>query len=196
MKRLPLISTVAAVAAVSASLAYWGLQLYKPQQRPIAAPPLQAAAGPQIDSARGLFGGEVAVAAASSYQLRGVVAAANGRGSVAIIATDAQPAKAFPVGAEVVPGVTVKDVQPRFVLLQEGGVQKRVDLMPVENGAGAALAPPLPGQAPAQPPAAPNAPPQSPMTGGPIEPSPCPILTAPPQRVVTPPPGNAPPQLQ
>lgn len=194
MKRLPLISTVAAVAALSASLAYWGLQLYKPQQRPIAAPPIQAAAGPQIDSARGLFGGEVAVAVASSYQLRGVVAAANGRGSVAIIATDAQPAKAFPVGAEVVPGVTVKDVQPRFVLLQEGGVQKRVDLMPVES-AGAALAPPLPGQAP-PPPAAPNAPPQSPMTGGPAEPTPGPILTAPPQRVVAPPSGNAPPQLQ
>ncbi|MBB3121881.1 type II secretion system protein N [Pseudoduganella violacea] len=196
MKRLPLISTVAAVAALSASLAYWGLQLYKPQQRPIAAPPVQAAPGPQIDSARGLFGGEVAVAAASSYQLRGVVAAANGRGSVAIIATDSQPAKAFPVGAEVVSGVTVKEVQPRFVLLQEGGVQKRVDLMPVDSAPSASLAPPLPGQPgqPMSPP--PNVQPQSPMTGGPAEPTPGPILTAPPQRVVTPPPGNAPPQLQ
>ncbi|UTY56849.1 type II secretion system protein N [Massilia sp. erpn] len=196
MKRLPLISTVAAVAALSASLAYWGLQLYKPQQRPIAAPPVQVAPGPQIDSARGLFGGEIAVAAASSYQLRGVVAAANGRGSVAIIATDSQPAKAFPVGAEVVSGVTVKEVQPRFVLLQEGGVQKRVDLMSLDSAGAATLAPPLPGQSGQPMPPAPNAPPQSPMTGGPAEPAPGPILTAPPQRVVTPSPGNAPPQLQ
>jgi hypothetical protein len=37
MKRLPLFVTVLAVVLLSASLAYWGLQLFKPQQRAIAA---------------------------------------------------------------------------------------------------------------------------------------------------------------
>lgn len=135
MKRLPLICSVAAVAALSASLAYWGLQLFKPKQRPIAPPPVAQAADVNVDAARGLFGGQTAVAAVSNYQLRGVVAAANGRGSVAIIATDGQPAQAYAVGKEVAPGVAVKDVQPRFVTLLEGGVQKRLDLAVDEGSA-------------------------------------------------------------
>ncbi|WP_431475703.1 type II secretion system protein N [Massilia eburnea] len=129
MKRLPLICSVAAVAVLSASLAYWGMQLFKPKQRPIAAVPVAQVPEANMDAARGLFGGNTAVAAVSNYQLRGVVADTRGNGSVAIIAADGQPAKAFPVGAELSPGVSVKEVQPRHVILMEGGVQKRLDLM-------------------------------------------------------------------
>ena len=78
MKRLPLILTVLAVVALSASLAYWGLQFFKPQQRPIAAVPLQPAPQANIEAAKGLFGGQTTVAAVSNYQLKGVVAAAGG----------------------------------------------------------------------------------------------------------------------
>ncbi|HEY0588268.1 MAG TPA: type II secretion system protein N [Pseudoduganella sp.] len=129
MKRLPLICSVAAVAVLSASLAYWGMQLFKPKQRPIAAVPVAQVPEANMDAARGLFGGNTAVAVVSNYQLRGVVADTRGRGSVAIISADGQPAKAFPVGSELSPGVSVKEVQPRHVILMEGGVQKRLDLM-------------------------------------------------------------------
>ncbi|HJV02157.1 MAG TPA: type II secretion system protein N [Burkholderiaceae bacterium] len=128
MKRLPFILTVAAVAALSASLAYWGLQLFKPQQRPIAAAPVAPAPEPSLDAAKGLFGGQIAVAVASNYQLKGVVAAGVGRDSAAILAVDNKPAVALAVGREVAPGVTVKEVHPKFVLLSEGGVVKRIDL--------------------------------------------------------------------
>ena len=50
--------------------------------------------------------------------------------SVAIIATNGDAPKAYPVGKEVAPGVTVQDVQPRYVTLLDGGVQKRLDLLP------------------------------------------------------------------
>ena len=129
MKRLPLICSVAAVAVLSASLAYWGMQLFKPKQRPIAAVPVMQVPEANMDAARGLFGGNTAVAVVSNYQLRGVVADTRGHGSVAIISADGQPAKAFPVGSELSPGVSVKEVQPRHVILMEGGVQKRLDLM-------------------------------------------------------------------
>jgi len=151
LKRLPLICSVAAVAVLSASLAYWGLQLFKPKQRPIAPPPVTQAAEANVDAARGLFGGQTAVAAVSNYQLRGVVAAANGRGSAAIISADGQPAQAYPVGKEVAPGVVVKEVQPRFVTLLEGGVQKRLDLA-VDEGSAAngvqSVMPPAPAPMP------------------------------------------------
>jgi general secretion pathway protein C len=92
LKRLPLICSVAAVAVLSASLAYWGMQLFKPKQRPIAAVPVTQQPEANMDAARGLFGGNTAVAVASNYQLRGVVADTRGHGSVAIISADNQPA--------------------------------------------------------------------------------------------------------
>jgi general secretion pathway protein C len=181
MKRLPVPVTVAtfgAIAALSASMAYWGMQLFKEQQRPIAAVVHQAPPEPSIEAAKGLFGGDIAVAVASNYQLKGVVAAINGRHSVAIIAADGQPPKAYPLGTEVAPGVKVQEVGPRHVVLSEGGMPKRIEL-PADapsSGGAAAMLPPLP--APATPPAMQPAPqppmpvpqnmppPQTPMTGG------------------------------
>ena len=37
MKRLPLLFSLLAVIALSASIAYWVMQLYKPAQRPLTA---------------------------------------------------------------------------------------------------------------------------------------------------------------
>jgi general secretion pathway protein C len=146
MKRLPLLTTVVAVAALSASLAYWGLQLFKPQQRAIAAPPAQPVAQLNVDAAKGLFGGQIAVAAVSNYQLKGVVAA-RGQDSAAILSVDNKPTVALAIGKEVVPGVVVKEVHPRYVLLSEGGAIKRVELA---SDAGATSGPSslLPGQSP------------------------------------------------
>ena len=126
MKRLPLILNVLAVAAFSASCAYWALQLYKPAQRPIAAPPPAARAAPGVASATGLFGGAQVAAVASNYQLTGVVAA--GRDSVAILVADGNPPKAVRLGREVTPGVVVQEVHPRYVMLSDSGVARRVDL--------------------------------------------------------------------
>ncbi len=194
MNRLPFLATLAAVVALTASVAYWSLQLFKPAQRPIAAPPVQEAAPPSMDAARGLFGGQVAVAAVSTYQLRGVVAARNGQRSVAIISANGEPPKAYPVGKEVAAGITVQDVQPRFVTLLEGGVSKRLDLPP-DDGASmtttAALpavvrAAPLPQQP--QPAPTPSATPMvTPPPGTPVGPpgQVAPVQTAPAQRPAT-----------
>ena len=170
MKRLPLLITVLAVAALSASLAYWGLQLFKPQQRPIAAVPMQAAPETNIEAAKGLFGGQVVAAAVSNYQLKGVVAA-NGPDSAAIIAADGKPAMAYGVGREVAPGVTIKEVHPKYVLLSEGGTVKRIDL-PSDAGVRSEpspnlLASPLPQVQPA-----PQAAPQPALQPGPLPPQP------------------------
>lgn len=150
MKRLPLLCTAAAVAALTASLAYWGLQLFKPAQRPIAAAALPAAPELNLEAAKGLFGGEIAVAVASNYQLKGVVAA-RGRDSAAILAVDGKPAVALAEGREVAPGVTVKEIHPKYVLLSENGATKRLDLpsdAAAGIGASPSMAPPLPPPSP------------------------------------------------
>ena len=129
MKRLPQLTSLLAVVALSVSLAYWAMQLFKAPQRPINPPPVPVVQDASVEAGASRFGGQVSVATASNYQLKGVVAASNGRGSVAIISSDGKPSVALPEGAEVAPGVTVQEVHARHVLLLDGGVSKRIDLV-------------------------------------------------------------------
>lgn len=156
MKRLPQLTSLLALVALSVSLAYWAMQLFKAPQRPINPPPVPVVQDASVEAGAALFGGQVSVATASNYQLRGVVAPANGRGAVAIIATDGQPAKAYPSGTEVAPGVTVREVQARYVLLQDGGVVKRVELVADDKALALPSMTPLPATMPTPPVPAPN----------------------------------------
>jgi general secretion pathway protein C len=169
MKRMTVVYSLLAVILLSASLAYWGLQLFKPQPRPQVAAAQATMPDPAIDAAAGLFGGQ-SVAVVSNYQLKGVVAANPARDGVAIIVADGKPPAAYKVGQDIAPGVTVKEVQARFVMLSEGGVAKRLDL-PAEGkgsnslsqsgngGPPASVAPPVQQQ--------PNVPPPPPPTMNP-----------------------------
>jgi len=195
-KRLPLVLSLLGVILLAVSLAYWIMQLYKPVQRPIAAVPRTSMPEPSIDAAATLFGGQVATASASNYQLTGVVAA--GRDSVAIIVAEGSPPKALKVGKEVAPGITLAEVHPRYVMLSDGGVMKRLDLAadtkPAAPMGGAAVPPGAPAAAltaapPSagavqEPPMAPGAiqqPTQSQEFGNPAEPT---------QQHEAPPPAN------
>ena len=151
MKRLPLVLSLVAVIALSASIAYWVMELYKPAQRPMAAIPQASMPDPAPDAGATLFGGQAVTAGPSNYQLTGVVAA--GRDSVAILVVDGQPPRALVVGKEIVSGVTVKEVHPKYVMLSEGGVLKRIDPATDDKaGANLALAAPTSNQPQSQPP--------------------------------------------
>ena len=132
-KRLPLLLSLLGVILLAASIAYWVLQLYQPPQRPIAAVPVAQMPDPAIDAAATLFGGQVAAASATNYQLTGVVAA--GGNSAAIIVAEGSPPKALVVGKELSPGVTLAEVHPRYVMLSDNGVMKRIDLAADTKGA-------------------------------------------------------------
>lgn len=198
MKRLPILLSLCALIALSASLVYWLLQLYQPAQRPLAAAPASALAEPGVDAAATLFGGQASTALASNYQLTGVIVA--GRDSVAIIVADGSPPKALKLGREVASGVTVQEVHPRYVLLSDGGVLKRIELATdakVLSSAAALL--PAPQQFQLQPPEPP--PPQQeptqqtqqpqPQDGAPTMPGPV-DATAPPNAGAAPFPGTPP----
>jgi general secretion pathway protein C len=199
-KRLPLLLSLLGVILLAASLAYWILQLYQPPQRPIAAVPQAAMPDPTIDAAATLFGGQVSVASATNYQLTGVVA--DGNSSVAIIVAEGSPPKALRVGKELAPGITLAEVHPRYVMLSDGGVMKRVDLATDTKPAAALGGAPgggAPGGAPGGPPGgmpqqnfpqpqqittAPaaqpvQAVPEPPMSPGAVQPQPQPSMTNP-----------------
>ncbi|MGB7480763.1 MAG: type II secretion system protein N, partial [Burkholderiaceae bacterium] len=98
-------------------------------------------------AAAGLFGGRAATVVASNYQLKGVVAAADGSDSVAILSANGKPAQSVRQGAEIAPGAVVKEVHRGYVVVSEGGVPKRVEL-PETAPKSAALTNPV---APARP---------------------------------------------
>jgi general secretion pathway protein C len=125
-KRLPLFISFILFVALAASAAYWFQEFKKPPARTMVAPPEQATDLTAQDAA-GLFGGHQ-VAAASNFQLKGVVAARQVSDGVALLVADGKPTQAVKVGAEVVPGVSLKEVHPQYVLLSDGGVLKRIDL--------------------------------------------------------------------
>ena len=129
MKRMPLLVTFLLFVALCASATYWAMKLVRPPARPLAAPVVAAPPELPLDVAALLFGGRPqAVGAASNYQLKGVVVAANGRESVAILSADGKPAQAVGLNTEFQPGVSVREVHAQYVLLSEGGVMKRVAL--------------------------------------------------------------------
>ncbi len=142
MKRLPVLLSFIIVLALSASLAYWAMQLLKPPERPIAMTQVQNAAPANLQAAAGLFGGQSVSNAASNYRLTGVIAAGDshrsaGRRSAAIMVIDGKAPQAVPVGRAVAPGVLLTEVHPKYVLLSDGGAIKRVDLDANPKGAGA-----------------------------------------------------------
>jgi general secretion pathway protein C len=176
-KRLPLLLSLLCLILLAASLAYWILQLYQPPQRPIAAAPHAAQPDPPVDAAAALFGGQLAVASATNFQLTGVIA--SGRDSVAILVAEGAPPKALKVGREISPGVKLAEVHPRYVMLSDGGALKRVDLAPdTKNTASVGGAPPpAPVNAPIAMPQ--GVPPQNAQT----MPAPQPPQAGPPDRI-------------
>jgi general secretion pathway protein C len=134
MKPQALAASFILFVALCASVAYWGMQLFKPPVRPVAAP---HEVKPEIhpEAVSMIFGGRPpSTAVASNYQLKGVVVSGTPDESVAILETMGKPPKAVAVNAEVTSGVVVKEVHPKYVILTEGGVAKRVEL-PATAGA-------------------------------------------------------------
>jgi general secretion pathway protein C len=160
MKRLPVIASFVLFIAVCGSAAFWAMQLFKPPLRAVAAPPPASRPAPRLEAAVELFGGRSNIAVATNFQLKGVVASGTPGESIAILSADGKPAQAVRANAEIIPGVVVKEVHARYVLLSEGGAIKRVELPEGAKGQGGVEnVPPPPG--PGFPPIAPQSAPQN-----------------------------------
>ncbi len=114
--------------ALCASIAYWGLQLYDPPLRPVAASASTQTTAPRMEAAAAVFGGQASTEVASNFQLKGVIFSGTPRDSVAIIAIEGKPPQAFRADTEVVPGVKVQEVHRQYVVLSEDGAMKRIEL--------------------------------------------------------------------
>lgn len=163
MKRLPLLVSFALFLALCASLAYWALQLFAPPPRPVSAPPQAERKMPPIAAAENLFGGHATSSTMVNMQLRGVIHAGKASDSEAILVAGNEPPQYLKVEAEVTEGVRVKEIHPRYVVLDDHGVSREVNLPEFAPTPVPTLKPNTtnqqpPNQQPANPPAAPGAP--------------------------------------
>lgn len=131
MKRLPLLLSFVMFIALSMSLSYWGMQMFKPAVRAVSAPVTAAAFEPGVGQWGAAFGrNPVAEVAASNYQVKGVLVAANARDSAAIISADGKPAMTVAVERELAPGVKLMEVHKTYILISEAGLIKRIEVWP------------------------------------------------------------------
>lgn len=130
MKRLPTLLSLVFFLALCASLAYWLLQWLAPQPHPVAAPPVAERSLPPLASAANLFGGSAHGNTLASVQLRGVIRAGRAGDSVAIIATEGRPPRALKVDAEIEPGLILKEIHVRTVVLSDKGAERELTLPP------------------------------------------------------------------
>ena len=128
MTRLPLLVSFVLFLALCASLAYRALQLFAPAPRAVSAPPQAERKVAPIAAAGNLFGGHAQANTMANMILRGVIYVGRSGGSEAILVTDNAPPKYVKVSAEVTDGVTVKEIHPRHVVLDDHGVSREVSL--------------------------------------------------------------------
>ena len=171
MKRLPALLSLLLFVALCASIAYWVLQWLAPAPRPVAAPPVAGQPMPPLSAASNLFGGNPQ-SGASVVQLRGIIHSGRASDSVAIVAVEGKPPRALRVRSEVMPGLQLKEIRARTVILSERGGDREVMLpefstitvaaqTAAQTGteAGAPAEPAAQAQPPAQSPPAAQAPP-------------------------------------
>ncbi|MBC3932773.1 type II secretion system protein N [Undibacterium curvum] len=129
MKRLPVISGLIAFALLCMTLSFWGLKFFKVQSRGVAAPVQQSTLEPGSGQWGGIFGDSaLPQAAISNHQLKGVVLARRANESAAVISTDGKPGRAVGIGAELAPGVVLKEVYAQYILISDNGALKRLEL--------------------------------------------------------------------
>ncbi len=128
MKRLPVMVSFVLFLALSATLAYWIVQWTAPEPRAVSAPPKSERTMPPISAAASVFGGRSPGSAIASVQLRGVVHSGSSAGSVAIIAVEGKPPRALTANSEIAPGVIVKEILNKTVVVSEKGVERELSL--------------------------------------------------------------------
>jgi general secretion pathway protein C len=167
MKRLPLLMSFVMFVLLCMSLSYWGMQVIKPKVRSVNAPVNTNTVEPGEGQWGSLFGrNPIAEAAASNYQLKGVVVAAHPLDSAAILSADGKASQTIAVGKELSPGVILQEVHTTHIVISEAGAVKRVDLPQSVPNAGVQTAFPQATQR------TPNNPQGNFMNGPPLQPAP------------------------
>jgi general secretion pathway protein C len=128
IQRIPRLISFILFLGLCASLAYWAIEFFTPSPRPVALSATVTQPLPPVSVAAALFGEQADANTMTNIQLRGVILAGRAEESVAILITDGGTPKYLRRDAEVMPGVQVKEIDAKKVVLSDHGVSREVSL--------------------------------------------------------------------
>jgi general secretion pathway protein C len=122
---------LAALTLLGFLLAYWTWQWLAPTPQPRASNGTVISA--KLSEADSLFGSAPAKAGgiaqtSTSVKLLGVAAASGDRYGHAVLQTDGKRVLAVREGEEVLPGITLAEVRPDYVVLDRSGIREKLAL--------------------------------------------------------------------
>ena len=127
-ERLPNTVSFLFFIGVWVSLSFWLQQCLSPPVQPMQLFPMAEKSIPPLSSAANLFGGSEQSSMLANVQLNGVIRSNSSKDSIVIIATDGGPSRALRLNSEIMPGIVVKSINSRSVILSGNGTQREITL--------------------------------------------------------------------
>ena len=127
-ERLPNTVSFLFFIGVWVSLSFWLQQWLSPPVQPMQLFPMAEQSIPPLSSAANLFGGSEQSSMLANVQLNGVIRSNSSKDSIVIIATDGGPSRALRLNSEIMPGIVVKSINARCVILSGNGTQREITL--------------------------------------------------------------------
>ena len=124
------ILSLIALAIFCATLTWWIVTLTSHQSAPL--PAAAAVRAPSVELAATLFGGQLQRKENQDVRLFGILALQHG--AAAIVSYGGEPARAISLGGPLTPGVTVKEVRSRSIIIDRKGTRSEVFLPPNAPG--------------------------------------------------------------
>ena len=110
------------------SLAFWFQQWLSPPKQIVELLPMVEQKIPPLASAANLFGGSEQSSVLANVQLNGVIRSNSSKDSIVIIAADGGPSRALRLNAEIMPGIVVKAINSRSVIVAGKGAEREIAL--------------------------------------------------------------------
>jgi hypothetical protein len=127
-ERLPNTVSFLFFIGVWVSLSFWLQQWLSPPVQPMQLFPMAEQSIPPLSSAANLFGGSEQSSMLANVQLNGVIRSNSSKDSIVIIATDGGPSRALRLNSEIMPGIVVKSINGRSVILSGNGTEREITL--------------------------------------------------------------------
>jgi len=110
------------------SLSFWFQQWLSPPKQAVELMPMAEQKMPPLTSAANLFGGSEQSSVLANVQLNGVIRSNSAKDSIVIIATDGGPSRALLLNSEIMPGIVVKAINARSVIVAGKGAEREIAL--------------------------------------------------------------------
>ena len=127
-ERLPNTVSFLFFIGIWVSLSFWFQQWLSPPKQAVELLPMAEQKMPPLASAANLFGGSEQSSVLANVQINGVIRSNSAKDSVVIIAADGGPSRALQLNSEIMPGIVIKSINARSVIVAGKGAEREIAL--------------------------------------------------------------------